>query len=139
MTGTYRHTIDQKGRLFIPAKLREELGESFYVTKEVDNCLVAYPKNVWKEIEEKMAALPRSKARNLQRMIFGSAERCELDSQGRILIPQALREYAGLEKEVAIVGVSNRAEIWNAARWDKLNEEEYTAESLEEAMELLGI
>jgi len=139
MTGTYRHTIDQKGRLFIPAKLREELGESFYVTKEVDNCLVAYPKQVWKEIEEKMAALPRSKARSLQRMIFGSAEKCELDSQGRILVPQTLREYAGLEKDVAIVGVSNRAEIWNAAKWDKINEEEYTAESLEEAMELLGI
>lgn len=138
MTGTYRHVIDQKGRLFIPAKLRDKLGESFYVTKEVDNCLVVYPQDKWAEIEEKIAALPRSKARSLQRMIFGSAERCELDAQGRIVIPQHLREYAGLEKDVAIIGVSNRAEIWNAEKWDAVNAE-YTAESLEEAMEILGI
>ena len=125
--------------MFIPAKLREELGESFYVTKDLDNCLVAYPKEGWKAIEEKMAALPRSTARSAQRMIFGSAEKCELDSQGRILLPQHLRQYADLEKDVAIIGVSNRAEIWNAANWDKVNEEEYTAENLKQAMELLGI
>jgi MraZ protein len=128
MTGTYRHVIDQKGRLFIPAKLRDELGDSFYVTKEVDNCLVVYPQDVWTEIEEKIAALPRSKARSLQRMIFGSAEKCEPDSQGRIVIPLPLREYAGLEKDVAIIGLSNRAEIWDAEKWDAINEE-YTAES----------
>lgn len=139
MTGTYRHTIDAKGRLFIPAKLREELGESFYVTKEVDRCLVAYPEQAWHEIEQKMAALPRSKARNIQRMIFSCAERCEPDPQGRIILPMALREYASLDREVVIIGVSNRAEIWDAAGWNRMDAEEFTAENLEEAMELLDL
>lgn len=139
MTGTYRHTIDAKGRLFIPAKLRIELGESFYVTKEVDNCLVVYPQEGWREIEEKMAALPRSKARNIQRMIFASAERCEPDGQGRVVIPQQLRDYANLKKDVVIIGVSNRAEIWDADSWEAIDAKEFTAENLAEAMDLLDI
>lgn len=139
MTGTYRHTIDAKGRLFIPAKLRYELGDSFYVTKEVDNCLVVYPEQSWNEIEEKMAALPRSKARNIQRMIFSSAEKCEPDAQGRIVVPQQLRDYAGLEKDVVIIGVSNRAEIWDSSKWESIDEAEFTAENLAEAMDLLDI
>lgn len=139
MTGTFKHTIDTKGRLFIPAKLREELGLNFYVTKEVDGCLVAYPEHMWKQIEEKMAALPKSKARNIQRMIFAGAEKCEPDGQGRIVLPAQLREYAGLDKDVTIIGVSNRAEIWNSAKWDTISSEEFSAEKLEEAMELLDI
>ena len=138
MTGDFRHSIDAKGRLFIPVKLRDGLGESFYVTKGLDECLFLYSLNDWKEIEKRISALPLSKSRNLQRMLFANASRCDLDAQGRILIPQPLREYAGLEKEVTILGVSNRAEIWNTERWMKINEEVLTSESLADAMDELG-
>ncbi|MDL2288632.1 division/cell wall cluster transcriptional repressor MraZ [Oscillospiraceae bacterium OttesenSCG-928-F05] len=138
MTGDYRHTIDVKGRLSIPAKLREELGDVFYVTIGLDNCLFAYASEDWRVIEEKIAAMPMSKAKSFQRIFFANAARCELDSQGRILIPQRLRSYAGLEKNVTILGVSNRAEIWDAERWEKTNEEELTSENLAAAMDELG-
>ena len=138
MTGEFRHTIDAKGRLFIPSRLREELGESFYVTKGLDNCLSIYPGPAWRAIEEKVAALPLSKSRNLQRTLFASAVRCEPDAQGRIVVPQKLRDYAYLNKEVAVIGVSSRAEVWDAARWDGIESNELTAKELAESMEELG-
>jgi len=138
LTGEYQHTIDGKGRLFVPAKLRAELGEFFYVTKGLDNCLFVYPAKNWADIEEKIAALPLSKSRNLQRMLFASAIRCEVDGQGRILIPQKLRQYAGLEKDVTIIGVSSRAEIWDSERWARIEQDDLTSESLAESMEELG-
>ncbi len=137
MNGTFRHNIDAKGRLFVPAKLREELGERFYVTKGLDNCLFVYPEAGWGEIEEKLKNLPLSRARRMQRMFFANAEYCTLDAQGRIVVPMALREHASLEKEVAIIGVGSRAEIWNAERWDRMNEE-YDAESMAEDMDKIG-
>lgn len=135
--GEFRHSIDAKGRLFIPAKLREELGERFTVTRGLDQCLSIYPENEWNALEERIRALPMSKARDLQRFFFASAFDAELDSQGRILLPAGLRKYAELGKEAVITGVSGHAEIWDAARWDAYNEA-ITEERVIAAMEELG-
>ncbi|WP_087065393.1 division/cell wall cluster transcriptional repressor MraZ [Intestinibacillus massiliensis] len=137
MKGEFRHTIDAKGRLFIPAKLRDELGEHFIITKGLDGCLFVYPEDGWGVLEDKIRALPLSKSRSLQRFFFSAATDSELDSQGRTLVPANLREYAGLQKEVTIIGVSGRAEIWDTARWAAYNDE-ITNESIEDAMEELG-
>ncbi len=137
MLGQYPHNIDAKGRLFFPAKLREELGDSFIVTKGLDNCLFVYSQEAWAELEEKIAALPMSKSRNLQRFFFSGAANCEVDAQGRILLPNHLREYADLKKEVYVLGVSGRAEIWNAERWLQYSQG-VTAEAAAEAMDELG-
>ena len=137
MTGTYEHSIDAKGRLFIPAKLREKLGSSFIITKGLDGCLFVYSAEAWDVLEEKINQLPMSRSRNLQRFFFSSAADCAPDSQGRVLIPQNLREYAGLQKEVTVIGVSGRVEIWDKRRWQEYNGE-LTSESIAEAMEDLG-
>ncbi len=139
MTGEYLHSIDAKGRLIFPSRLKEELGESFYVTKGLDNCLFVYSLESWKAFEDKIRALPISKSRDLQRFFFSGACLCTCDSQGRILIPQTLREYAGLTKELCTIGVSERAEIWDAARWQQYNKDmEEDSEKIAEAMEELG-
>ncbi len=110
--GEFRHSIDAKGRLFIPARLRDELGEHFTVTRGLDKCLAIYPETEWNVLEERIRSLPMSKARDLQRFFFSSAFDAELDSQGRILLPAGLRTYAGLTKEAVITGVSNHATNW---------------------------
>lgn len=138
MTGEYNYTIDAKGRLFVPAKLREELGDVIYVSKGVDNCLFVHADAEWNKIEEKLAAMPLSRARKLQRMLFSSAARFELDAQGRILLPQKLREYAALQKDVVVVGAGRRAEIWSLEEWTRFDELELTAEKMLEAMDELG-
>jgi MraZ protein len=117
--GEYQHTIDPKGRLIIPAKFRDELGETFVVTKGLDYCLFVYPMSEWNILEEKLKALPFTKAdaRAFVRFFFSGASECELDKQGRILLPANLREYALVEKEVVIIGVSNRVEIWAKNQW----------------------
>ncbi len=137
MKGEYQHNIDAKGRLFIPAKLRESLGSSFIVTKGLDECLFVYSAEAWDVLEEKISQLPMSKSRKLQLFFFSSAADCVPDSQGRVLIPQNLREYAGLQKEVTVIGVSGRVEIWDTARWKQFNSD-LTPESIAEAMEDLG-
>ena len=137
MTGTYEHSIDAKGRLFIPAKLREKLGSAFYVTISMDHCLSAYSLDIWTEIKKKFDELPLSKQRTV-RMIFTNASRCELDAQGRILLSQKLRNFAGLTKNVTVVGVSNHAEIWDTEKWNELENEELTPENIAAAMEELG-
>lgn len=137
MKGEFQHNIDAKGRLFIPAKLREELGKMFIITKGLDGCLFVYSASAWEVLEDNINQLPLSKSRNLQRFFFSSAADCVPDAQGRVLIPQNLREYAALQKEVTIIGVSGRVEIWNTARWKAINEE-LTPESIAEAMEELG-
>ncbi|MDP4109017.1 MAG: division/cell wall cluster transcriptional repressor MraZ [Bacillota bacterium] len=136
MTGEFQHTIDAKGRLFVPAKFREELTDRFVVTKGLDNCLFVYSKQNWDVLEEKIRALPLSKA-NLQRFFLSSAVECELDTQGRILIPQSLRDHAFLTREVAVIGVSSRAEIWDLKRWNDYNSV-MTSEKIAEAMEEIG-
>ena len=110
--GTYEHGLDAKGRVIIPAKLREDLGESFVVTLGLDGCLFAYPMNEWEGFIEKLKELPGTKeARMLQRHFLANAAPCELDKQGRILVPATLREFAGLEKDVVLTGNINRIEI----------------------------
>ncbi|MGI9859941.1 division/cell wall cluster transcriptional repressor MraZ [Moorella naiadis] len=119
--GEYQHTIDDKGRLIIPARFREELGMKFVITKGLDNCLFAYPMAGWAEMEQKLRSLPftRADARAFVRFFFSGATECELDRQGRILLPGNLREYAHLEKEVVVVGVSTRVEIWSRSLWEQ--------------------
>lgn len=118
--GEYQHTIDPKGRLIVPAKFRESLGEKFVATKGLDNCLFVYPMEEWQILEGKLKALPFTKAdtRAFVRFFFSGATECELDKQGRILLPANLRDFAGLDKDVVVIGVSSRVEIWSKDRWD---------------------
>ena len=118
--GEYNHTIDAKGRLIIPAKYREVLGETFYVTKGLDGCLFVYDKNEWATFEEKLKSLPITSkdARKFVRFFLAGATLAEVDKQGRILVPASLRKYAELEKEVMLLGVGNRVEIWNKEKWE---------------------
>ena len=137
MTGTYEHSIDAKGRLFIPAKLREELGVTFYLAMGVDECLAIYPQETWNRFTEKFASLPMSQSAAM-RPLFANASKCELDSQGRIVIPQKLRKYAGLEKDADIIGFNDRAEIWSAETWNAREEEEMTPEKMKACLAALG-
>ena len=137
MTGTYEHSIDAKNRLFIPAKLREELGVTFYLAMGVDACLAVYPQSTWDRFTEKFASLPMSQSKKM-RALFANATKCELDSQGRIVIPQKLKKYAGIEKDVVIIGVHDRAEIWAAEKWAAEEEEEMTPEKMAQCMAELG-
>lgn len=118
--GEYQHTIDAKGRLFIPARFRQGLGDRFVLTKGLDGCLFAYPQTEWDILEQKMKSLPFTKgdARAFVRFFFSGASECEVDKQGRILIPANLRDYAHLEKNVVVIGVSARVEIWDIGQWE---------------------
>ena len=141
LIGEYSHTIDAKGRMIVPAKFRTELGERFIITKVFDGCLYGYSIEEWKSIEEKIKTLPLitgKDARNFTRFFFSSAIECELDAQGRILITQNLREHAKLEKEVVVIGVSTRIEIWSKEQWDAYNEEQ-DSDDIAEKMSMLGI
>ena len=108
--GEYQHSIDEKGRLIVPARFREELGLNFVVTRGLDNCLFVYPKPEWQNLEQKLKSLPltNASARSFVRFFFSGAGECELDKQGRILLPLNLREYARLDREVVLIGVSSR-------------------------------
>ena len=138
MTGQYAHNIDAKGRLFIPARLREELGQTFHVTIGLDHCLSIYSDENWNVLVEKIHEMPYNKARGL-RVLSANAVDCEPDAQGRILIPAKLREYAGLQKEVVVIGSFDRAEIWNAERWAREEAMAFESGSLEQAMAELGL
>lgn len=129
--GEFQHGIDGKGRLIVPAKFRDGLGEKFVVTKGLDNCLFVYPMDEWHILEQKLKSLPFTKAdaRAFARFFFAGATECELDKQGRILLPQNLRDYAELQKDVVIIGVSSRVEIWSKDRWDDYSQQAETAYS----------
>ncbi|WP_313132463.1 division/cell wall cluster transcriptional repressor MraZ [Anaerocolumna sp.] len=121
--GEYNHTIDAKGRIIVPSKFREALGEEFVVTQGLDGCLFVYPNDEWMEFIAQLKNLPGSKdARQLQRYFMAGAASCEVDKQGRILIPNKLRESAALEKEIVFVGVLNKIEIWSKERWEGNND-----------------
>lgn len=140
--GEYQHSIDPKGRVIIPARFREGLGERFILTKGLDECLFAYSSDEWANLEAKLKTLPLSSkdARAFVRFFFSGATECEVDKQGRILIPGNLREYAGLEKEIYIIGVSTRVEIWDKARWESYSSDDnLSADKIAEKMEQLGI
>ncbi len=118
--GLYRHQIDDKGRLAVPSKMRAQLAGMFHVAQWLDTCLAILPDDEWDRITSSVAALPMTdpRTRALERRLFGKAVRLELDRQGRILLPQHLREFAGLEGEVVVVGLQNRVELWSQDRWD---------------------
>ncbi|MDF2928041.1 division/cell wall cluster transcriptional repressor MraZ [Anaerospora sp.] len=142
LMGEYLHTIDAKGRLILPAKFREELGELFIVTKGLDNCLFVYAKEEWAILEGKLKQLPLAKpeARAFVRFFFAGAAEVECDKQGRVLLPTNLRDYAQVEKDVVILGVSNRVEIWSKSVWDSYNEQiSPTVASIAESLVDLGI
>lgn len=136
MTGEYQHSLDSKGRLFIPAKLREELGDVFYITLSMDKCLSAYSAQSWQEFSDKVNAMSYVKQRKM-RPLFAYASKCELDNQGRTLIPAHLREYANLTKNVTVVGCNNHAEIWNEDAWKTVHEAEISPENIASVMEEL--
>lgn len=118
----YNHTIDAKGRLIIPVKYRDGLGESFVVTRGIDGCLFLYAGNEWQVIMDKLNELrmTNKKAREFTRFLLGGATEVELDSQGRILVPAFLREHATLEKEVILVGMGNHIEVWAKAKYEQV-------------------
>ena len=117
--GEYYHNIDAKGRMIFPAKLRGEMGERFYLTRWLDNCLVAFSEKEFMSVCERIKEQAMSKTSDVQRILFASASEVEADKQGRILIPASLRERAGLTKDVVVIGVMNRAEIWDKERWEQ--------------------
>ena len=123
--GEYQHNIDDKGRVIIPAKFREELGASFVITRGLDKSLFVYPESEWKQVEQKLKSLPFTKAdaRKFTRFFFSGATECEVDKQGRVSIPGSLRDYAELTKECVFIGVSNRVEIWSKQLWEAYYEE----------------
>ena len=118
--GEYNHTVDAKGRVIVPSKFREKLGDSFVVTKGLDHCLAIYDMENWEKLEEKLNALNSLTAdsRVLRRMMVGSASEAETDKQGRVLLPSPLRDYAGLDKDVVLIGNIDHVEIWNRASWE---------------------
>jgi MraZ protein len=140
--GEFEHTIDEKGRVAIPARFREELGERFVVTKGFDLCLQAFPMSYWQELTEKVNRLPIGSpdARNIRRILFSPAAEVEIDRQGRILVPQPLREHAGLAEEVVITGMSSYFELWSGQRWRDLQGDlSESASAIAEKLADLGI
>ncbi len=136
MTGEYQHALDNKGRIFIPARLREELGRAVFVTLSMDRCLSVYSKENWDLFTEKVNALPYVRQRKM-RPLFAHAVRCEMDAQGRILLPQNLREWAGFEKNVTVVGCNNHAELWDSDNWNAVLEIETSPENIAAVLEEL--
>lgn len=122
LLGEFKHTIDAKGRLFVPARYREELGETFVIAKYEDNCIAVYSCDVWDRFVKKLLSASEAKALATKRIIFASAQEVAPDQQGRILIDNKLRKYAGLEKNVTIIGVSDHAEIWSTAAYEQYME-----------------
>lgn len=121
-SGEFKHTIDPKNRMFMPATMREKLAGEIVLTKNVDCCVAVYPSESWVLYTEKLDKLPELQARNIRRFIYSSATETQLDSQGRILIPQNLREHAFLDKNVYVVGVGDHIEIWDEQKWiDEMN------------------
>lgn len=139
--GEYQHAIDNKNRMIIPSKFREELGNSFVLTKGLDGCLYAYPMSEWKIMEDKLKKLPLTSkdARAFVRFFFSGANEVEIDKQGRALIPQNLLEYAAIEKEIVSIGVSTRIEIWSKTKWDEYNNSDINFDEIAEKMSELGI
>lgn len=137
LIGEYSHAIDQKGRVIFPSKLREDLGEQIIITRGLDGCLAVYANDVWEGIQKQLAALPMSKSRSIPRYMFASAAVVEPDKQGRIVIPQNLRDYAALTKDVVFIGAGNRVEIWDRDRWAEITSS-LTSDAIAAAMDELG-
>ena len=142
LIGEYEHSLDVKGRLIMPSKLRESIGEKFIVTKGLDGCLFGFSKQEWANFEEKLKTLPltNKNARDFVRFFLSGATECEIDKQGRFLIVANLRQYASMKKDVVIIGVGTRIEIWDKEKWNSYSSEEnISADDIAENMTMLGI
>lgn len=142
LLGEYNHTIDEKGRLIIPAKLRDDLGESIVICNGLEGCLFVYSQEEWAKFVAELETLPRMNkdARTFKRYFFGSASEGTYDKQGRVLVPPTLRKAAALVKDVVLVGVQDRVEIWDKARWEERNAiSEEDLDAIAERMESIGI
>ena len=142
LIGEFEHSLDAKGRLIMPAKLRETISENFIVTKGLDGCLFAFSIAEWTNFEEKLKALPLSNrnSREFTRFFLSGASECEIDKQGRFLIPANLRESANMQKDVVIIGVGTRIELWDKEKWNSYNSDEnMSVEDIAENMTNLGI
>ena len=142
LIGEYEHSLDVKGRLIMPAKLREDMGEKFIITKGLDGCLFGFSQNEWSNFEEKLKSLPLTNkyARDFVRFFLSGAVECEIDKQGRVLVASNLREYASMDREVIIIGVGTRIEFWSKDKWKKYNSSEnISADEIAENMTMLGI
>ena len=142
LIGEYEHSLDTKGRLILPAKIREDMGETFIITKGLDGCLFGFSQTEWANFEEKLKTLPltNKNARDFVRFFLSGATECEMDKQGRFLIVANLREYANLEKDAVIIGVGTRIEIWNKEKWKAYNSDEnISADAIAENKTMLGI
>ena len=132
--------MDAKGRLIVPAKFRDQLGDEFMVTRGLDGCLFVYTQDEWHSMEERFREIPMTSknARKFSRFLFAGAVNCEVDKQGRILLPPVLREYAGIQKDVVLAGVLNRIEIWDKTRWDENTYDEDEMDDVAEYMAEIG-
>lgn len=140
--GEYHHTVDEKGRLAVPVKFRAELAEGAVITRGLDSSLFLFPKKEWDKLANKLAGLPlgQSNSRAFSRLMLAGAMDVELDKQGRMILPEYLRQYAGLEKNVVVAGLLNRLEIWEAAKWEEYKKfTEADAEKIAEQMGELGV
>jgi len=140
-TGEYRHTVDDKGRLAIPTRLRAQLAEGGTVSAWIDGCVAFHPKDEWSRMTSQVDALPVTDkaARNFRRLLYGTAFEAKLDKQGRFVLPQTLRDYAGVEAEVVLVGAGSRIELWSPERWDDVREQMEQPEALAESLQGLDI
>ena len=142
LIGEYEHSLDAKGRLIMPAKLRADMGEKFIITKGLDGCLFVFSQNEWSNFESKLKELPltNKNARDFVRFFLSGATECAIDKQGRFLLVSTLRAYAEIIKEVIIIGVGTRLEIWEKEKWKKYNStENISADTIAENMTILGI
>lgn len=135
--GEYNQNMDAKWRIIVPAKLREGLGDVFYITKGLGGCLWAFSKEEWAEIEKKVSSLPLAEGRNITRFLFSGAMEAIPDGQGRVLLPANLRKHANLTREVTFLGANTRMEIWDTAAWNAVCED-FDEAQLEAQMEKLG-
>ncbi|MDD3267821.1 MAG: division/cell wall cluster transcriptional repressor MraZ [Syntrophomonadaceae bacterium] len=140
--GEYQHSLDTKARITIPARFREQLGEKFVATKGLDNCIFLYPMNEWQAIEEKLRSLPvtRADVRSFVRFFFSGAAELEFDKQGRTVLSVNLRDYAGIDRDVVVIGVGNRIEIWSVDKWAEYTDKAGSSfEEIAESLVDLGI
>ncbi len=140
--GEYNHNIDPKKRLALPSKFRKELGKSVVITRGLDQCLFVYPRKTWEEIAEKLGTMPIGEAhtRSFVRIMLAGAIDTTMDSQGRILVPDYLKEYAALARNVVVAGLYNRLEIWDEAKWQSYkNEAEQNTDKIAEELGKLGV
>ncbi len=142
LIGEYKHNLDQKGRISIPAKFRQKFAEGLILTRGIDQCIFGFSKSEWEKVVNKITNLPlsQSNARAFARLILSGAFETEIDNQGRVLIPETLRRYANLEKKVVIVGMYNRIEIWDEKKWEEYKKQsEESSEEIAEKLSDLGI